>query len=73
MTTATATRMHPRYRALADRYTGRTCSLNGRAALILGRFQPFATVAVFPDGPAFEFSWETVARVMETREGRFEA
>ena len=49
---------------LAETYTGAACTLDGRPARIVGRLNPFATVATLPDGPSYQFAWETVARVM---------
>ncbi len=50
---------------IADQWSGRPCTLDGQPAKITGRLQTFATVSCLtPYGPAVEFAWETVQRVM---------
>jgi hypothetical protein len=48
-------------------------TLNGQPARIGGARNRFAGVAVLPDGPSYEFAWETVAHIIKTKEGRFTA
>ncbi len=52
-------------------YVGQYVTLDGNRAIVSGRSKPFATIATLPNGPAYEFAWETVAHIIETREGRF--
>jgi hypothetical protein len=47
----------------ADRWAGEECTLDGKPARIQGRKNDFATVAAL-DGPAYEWAWETVDRIM---------
>lgn len=57
----------------AEKYAGEICTLDGEPARIVGRLLPFAIVRTIRDGgPAFEYAWETVARVMENG-GNFRA
>ena len=44
---------------------GEHVTLNGQPAAIKGVLCNHATVATLPDGPAFQFAWETVYRVIE--------
>jgi hypothetical protein len=50
---------------LADKWTGEPCTLDGKPARIQGRLNEFATVATLPDGPAYQWAWETVDRIMK--------
>lgn len=51
---------------IADKWAGQACTLNGKPATVLGRMQPFAVVVCYPDGERYEWSWETVDRIMST-------
>ena len=55
----------------AHEYAGRPCTLNGKAARVTGRLNAFATVAQIPEGESAEFSWITVDRVMQYKDGTF--
>jgi hypothetical protein len=46
-------------------------TLDGRPAKVCGARGTSATVAQVPDGPACEFAWATVARVVAQHDGRF--
>lgn len=46
-------------------------TLDGKPAVILGRFADFATVAQIPDGPSYEWHWETVKRIVRTKNSEF--
>jgi hypothetical protein len=39
-------------------------TLNGKRARITGAKREFARVTVLPDGPGYEWAWETVARIV---------
>ena len=39
-------------------------TLDGQPAAICGSLQPFATVAVLPNGARYEYAWLTVARIV---------
>jgi hypothetical protein len=39
-------------------------TLDGKPAKISGARLPFARVTALPDGPGYEWAWETVARVV---------
>ena len=54
----------------AGKYAGLSCTLDGKTAKILGRLNKFATIAESLDGPAYEWSWQAVERIM-TEGGRF--
>jgi hypothetical protein len=57
-----------KYELIAARVT-----LDGKPAKISGTRQQFATVATIdPNGPAVEFSWPAVARIVATG-GKFKA
>jgi|TARA_Y100000310_G_scaffold197133_1_gene197209 hypothetical protein len=58
--------------ALADRFAGEPCTLDGEPAKIVGRQCKFATVATLrPSGPTAQFSWQTVQRRMVVGGRRF--
>ena len=58
--------MNTTQKTSAEKYAGEICTLDGEPARIVGRLLHFATVRTIRDGgPAFEYAWETVARVME--------
>ena len=44
---------------------GKDFALDGKPARIQGRLNGFATVATLLDGPAYEWAWETVDRIMK--------
>jgi len=48
-------------------------TLNGKPARIIGRLETHATVATIPSGPAYEYAWETVAHIVDTKNGAFVA
>jgi hypothetical protein len=49
-----------------ENMTGAQCTLNGLPATVCGRLNRFATVAALdPSGPSAEFSWHTVANVLD--------
>lgn len=59
-------------------YVGQRVTLNGEPAIIAGRRNRFGSVAVCSpgskwNGAGFEYAWETIARIVETKEGRFES
>ena len=58
---------------IANQHTGARCTLDSKPATISGRLNQFATVSILPDGPAVEFAWETVSRVMGLRGGEFKS
>lgn len=64
-----------RDRLLADRFAGRTVTLDGRAAIVGGRFERFAIVTTLDSliGPRIraEYAWPTVARVITDHGGKF--
>ncbi len=51
-------------RAIADRFTGFRCTLDGKPAIVCGRLNRFATIATLDGALSVEFCWETVNRVM---------
>ncbi len=57
--------MHP----LAERWAGSICTLDGRPAKVVGRVNPFATVApvesLDDNYAGFQWSWEAVDRIMK--------
>ena len=69
----------PEHIAIADKWGGKPCRLRTvdgiKDALICGRLERFATIAVAHDGGAnnVQFSWPTVARKMETGNCDFSA
>ena len=46
-------------------------TLDGKPAVILGRYADFPTVAQTPDGLHYRWSWEVVKRIVETKNGEF--
>jgi len=48
-------------------------TLDGKPAIILGARRDYATVAQIPDGLSYEWCWETVKRVVETKNGEFKS
>lgn len=46
-------------------------TLDGKPAVILGVRADFATVAQVPDGLHYRWSWPTVKRIVETKNGEF--
>jgi hypothetical protein len=46
-------------------------TLNGRRAVICGVQNQFATVATIPNGPAFEWAWPAVRRIVKEKGGAF--
>jgi len=58
---------------LADKWAGEKCFLNGKPAKILGRLNRVATIAILPDGPSEQFSWQQVERTMRKHFGNFDA
>jgi hypothetical protein len=59
--------------AIAQKYAGAACTLDGWEAKVMGRNLPVATVAALDmAGPSAQFSWDAVRRVMEKMGGRFE-
>lgn len=55
------------------RLAGAECTLNGRLAKIVGVLCQFPTVCTVENDPELnaEFSWSTVAIVMQSRAGQF--
>lgn len=47
-------------------------TLDGKPACIAGRLNPFATVATLDGKARFEFTWETVARIVD-KGGKFKS
>lgn len=45
-------------------WVGEDCTLDGAPATVCGRLNEFGTVACYPEGPRADFSWDTIARVM---------
>lgn len=45
-------------------------TLNGRPAVIRGAREGFATVSAIPDGESYQWSWDSVARIVDAG-GRF--
>lgn len=56
---------------LADEYAGQGCYLNGKPAKITGRLLPYAYITALPDGPSYEFAWETVDYIMTQKDRKF--
>ena len=53
------------YEEKVTKFQGLPVTLNGQPAKITGFKNKFATVATLnPNGPAFEWSWETIARIV---------
>lgn len=53
-------------RAIADRWAGEKCYLNGAPATVRGRLLPFAKITPQDERlAAVEYSWHTVQRIME--------
>ena len=50
--------------AIANRWAGKPCYLNDKPAKIVGRLNPFATVATMDGSQSVEFSWHTINRIM---------
>jgi hypothetical protein len=46
-------------------------TLDGEPAKIMGAMEDFATVAIFPNGYGFQWSWEAVKRIVEEKDGKF--
>lgn len=60
-------------RAIADRWAGEPCYLDGAPAKITGRLNAYGTVAPLDVGLGkVEHSWHTINRVMRERGGFFE-
>ncbi len=60
-------------KAIADRWAGEKCHLNGAPSKITGRLNKFATIAPLNIAIAsVEFNWHTVNRVMLEKGGFFE-
>ena len=53
-------------------YVGSTVTLDGKPAIILGSKRQFGTVATLPNGPSYEFSWNTIGRILD-RGGDFKS
>ena len=67
---------HPEDIAIAERYAGAPCHLDGRPARVTGRMLRFALIAVLEplDGGTtynVEYSWPAVEHIMEDRAGWF--
>ena len=56
-----------------DALVGTEVTLDGKPAVVLGRFADFATVAQVPAGLSYEWNWETVKRIMRTKNGEFKS
>jgi hypothetical protein len=48
-----------------------TVTLDGRPAVIRGTRNDYATVVELPNGPHYEWSWQTVRMIVNDRGGRF--
>ncbi len=58
---------------LQEKYTGKTCTLDGHAAKITGRVNQFATITPLnPKLGIVEFSWQAVERIM-SKDGKFKS
>lgn len=53
-------------KAIADKYAGAACTLNGLPARVTGRLCDYATIAQLNSGLSAEWSWPAVERVMLT-------
>lgn len=51
----------PKY---AETWTGESCTLNGKPAVVKGRLNAYGTVAALPDGESYEWSWAAIDRIM---------
>jgi len=49
---------------IAERWTGKRCTLDSKPARVLGRLNNFATIAQVPDGVKADWCWDTVDRIM---------
>ena len=58
--------------AIAEKYSGAECTLDGHRARVRGKLCDFAKVGQCPSGPEYDFAWPTVARVMENG-GKFKS
>lgn len=59
--------------SLERRYelAGTPVTLDGKRAVIAGVKNDFATVATIPQGPRYEWAWETVEHIVTERAGKF--
>jgi len=57
------------HRAIAEKWVGEPCTLNGKPATVNGRKLRFPVVAA-DDGESYEWSWEAVDRIMK-KDGKF--
>lgn len=53
-------------RAVAEKWSGEDCTLNGKPARVTGRLEPFASVRGDDGITLAVYSWEAVSRVMES-------
>lgn len=56
--------------AIADKYAGQSCTLDGEEAKVTGHTARFATVASLKSAKAIVFAWPTVDRIMK-KEAQF--
>ena len=48
-------------------------TLDGKPAGIRGFNNPYATVCQLPTGLSYEYAWETVKHIVETKNGAFKS
>jgi len=58
-------------RAKRQALTETRVTLDGKPAIILGAHRDFATIAQIPAGLSYEWNWDTVKRIVETKNGEF--
>jgi hypothetical protein len=56
----------PNVKAISERWAGELCTLDGKRAKVIGRNADFATIATLPDGPAYQWCWQTVDSRMQS-------
>ena len=59
------------WQALAERWAGSVCTLDGKEARVVGRLNEFATVRQVKGKAEADFSWFTVDRIMVFKKGAF--
>ncbi len=52
-------------RAIADRWTGERCYLDGAPAKVIGRLLPFARIVTNDGARSYEWAWQTVNTIMQ--------
>jgi len=55
------------------RYIATRVTLDGKDAAISGSMMGHASITILPDGPSYQWSWTSVAHVIEHKGGAFKS